>query len=451
MPRAAWRRIVLGIVLGLVVRGLAGGGGVAVAEAAGPCEALVGKWKWFTGGVVSINPNRTIVYDGGNDGTWECTDPARGRVTLRWRVGGYVNSLALSGDGRTLSSTDLSQWYVTAQRIGTPRTVGPPAPAKPAEPSRRAETPPPAKASQTAKATDPKAADPKPPDPKATGPVTPVPRAPESRTVTPPAAARKAETPSTGPVLPPGAKSGQPGPCSGNACMRIKVETADRCVWLRSSADDVVQAEVRLATETVTVTLEKPDMAKVAKDTARTPPNSPTARQAETKRRFDELRRQGHSIPYDPKLEGPLTPAPAKGPALDRSRGWHGTMYDPLSGTDRPVLHARIDGAGGCVKDPGEILSYRVTWASATAKEAPERAIPCTGDACGDVDASSEQVRACRFANRGGRAIAVGIVRSSNQHVSVKATLDPNGTMRLDFFAGCLRSGDIGRIEARYK
>lgn len=398
MPRAA-RRIVLGIVFGLVVRAL-GGGGVPLAEAAVPCEALVGKWKWFTGGVVSINPDGTVAHDPGNDGTWECTDAARGGVTVRWRLGGYVNRLAMSGDGRALASTDPSQSYVTAQRIGAPRTVEASPPAKPAEVPRRPEPPPPAKPS----------------------------------VITPPA--------STAPAEP-----GRPGPCSGNACTRVAVEALDRCVWLRSSADDVVQAEVRLAGETVKMTLEKPDLAKVAKEAPRT---SATARQAAARTRLDELRRQGHNIPYDPKVEGPRD-APAPGPTVDRSRAWHGTKYDPVWMKERPVFHARIDRAGGCVTDPGQILSYRVTSASGGATEASERAIPCTGEACADVDASSEQVAACRFANRGGRAIVVGIVRPSNRDVSVTLPLAPNGTARLAFFAGCLKADDIGRIEARYK
>ena len=136
MPTAATVRIGLGVVVGVLVAAWS----VAPAGAAAPCEALVGKWKWFTGGVVSINADGTIAHDPGNDGTWECTDPARGRVTVRWRLGGYVNRLALSGDGGALSSTDPSQSYVTAQRIGARRTVATPAPAKPAEAPRRADT-----------------------------------------------------------------------------------------------------------------------------------------------------------------------------------------------------------------------------------------------------------------------------------------------------------------------
>jgi tetratricopeptide (TPR) repeat protein len=85
---------------------------------AASCEAVVGKWNWFTGSVVTIKADGTMVHEAGNDGTWECTDAARGRVTLRWRLGGYINQLALSADGRGLSSTDASQSFVTAMRVG---------------------------------------------------------------------------------------------------------------------------------------------------------------------------------------------------------------------------------------------------------------------------------------------------------------------------------------------
>lgn len=397
MATRASSRIVLGVVIGM----LSGIGGPAPAGAAAPCEALVGKWKWFTGGVVSINPDGSIAHDPGNDGTWECTDPARGRVTLRWRLGGYVNRLALSGDGRALSSTDPSQSYVTAQRIGAPRTVEAPAPTKPAEP----------------------------------------------KVVTPPAEAKKADAPPriTPPSAPAPSEPGRPGPCSGNACMRVEVETADRCVWLRSSAEDVVQAEVRLATETVKMTLEKPDMAKVVKEAPR---GSVTARQAAARKRLDELRRQGHNIPYDPKVEGPRD-APATGPTVDRSRAWHGTKYDPIWVKDRPVFHARIDRAGGCVTDPGEILSYRVTSASGGKEaEAAAPVVACEGEACADLDL--EQVGACQLINRGRREIVVGMFRKGNNHATVSPTLEPGKSLRLPGIA-CMRAEEIGKIEARYK
>lgn len=423
MPTRATRLIVLGIMTGMAF----GAGATLPAGAAAPCEALVGKWKWFTGGVVSINPDGTIGHDPGNDGTWECTDPAKGRATLRWRLGGWVNRVTLSADGRALASTDPSQSYVTAQRIGAPRTVEPPASTKPAEPARRADIPPPAKPSQTAKA------EPKPAEPKA---------------ITPPADAKKADAPPriTPPSAPAPSESGRPGPCSGNACTRVEVETVDRCVWLRSSAEDVVQAEVHLATETVKLTLEKPDMAKVVKEAPR---GSVTARQAAARKRLDELRRQGQNIPYDPKVEGPRD-APAAGPTVDRSRAWHGTKYDPIWVKDRPVFHVRIDRAGGCVTDPGEILSYRVTSASAGGKEAESAppVIACEGEACADVDL--EQVGACHLINRGRRAIVVGLFRKGNDYATASSTLGPGKSVRLQSIA-CMQAEEIGKVEARYK
>src|SRR5262249_49094849 len=68
------------------------------------CNAIVGKWTWFIGGEVTVNPDGTFTQQSGNAGTWECTDAARGRFTLRWRFGGYVNQLVLSADEQGLSS-----------------------------------------------------------------------------------------------------------------------------------------------------------------------------------------------------------------------------------------------------------------------------------------------------------------------------------------------------------
>jgi len=248
-------------------------------------------------------------------------------------------------------------------------------------------------------------------------------------------------------VLAPVTKPGPAGPCRGNACIAIALETVDRCVWLRNDSRDVVLAEVRLATETIKMTLEKPDMAKVITE-AHATLTPRRARQLTPKQRVEQLRK-GSNVAPDPKVEEPRIPTPAPAAAVDRSRAWHGMKYDPFSGKDEPVFHARIDRAGGCVADLGEILGYRVSLASVPPEE--ERVIPCTGEACPDVDASAGQVGICRLANRGGREIAVGIVRSGNKDVSVQLTLRPNGTVRLDFFAGCLKADEIGRIEARYK
>ena len=83
---------------------------------AATCDAILGKWAWFIGGEVTVNRDGTFTQQSGNAGTWQCNDGARGRFTFRWRDGGFVNSLVLSSDGQGLTSTDQSQWYVTAQK-----------------------------------------------------------------------------------------------------------------------------------------------------------------------------------------------------------------------------------------------------------------------------------------------------------------------------------------------
>jgi hypothetical protein len=85
---------------------------------AATCDAIVGKWSWFAGGEVTINPDGTFVQQSGNGGHWQCADTDAGKITLTWRQGGHVNRMALSADGNGLSSTDPSQSFVTARRIG---------------------------------------------------------------------------------------------------------------------------------------------------------------------------------------------------------------------------------------------------------------------------------------------------------------------------------------------
>ncbi|NOS78638.1 MAG: sel1 repeat family protein [Nitrospira sp.] len=91
------------------------------ATAAG-CDAVVGKWAWFVGGEVTINADGTFMQKSGNSGTWECLDPAKGAVGLKWKQGGYLNRLALADGGTKLVSTDPSQSFVKATRIN-PETV----------------------------------------------------------------------------------------------------------------------------------------------------------------------------------------------------------------------------------------------------------------------------------------------------------------------------------------
>lgn len=367
------RRFALACLLGAGAAGLTSASPV---HAAG-CEAILGKWTWFTGGVVSINADGTMVHDPGNDGTWECTDRTRGRVTLRWRVGGYVNRLALSADGKGLSSTDPSQSFVTAKRADTPSR---PAPSRPAP--RTADAPRPA-----------------PSEP----PGTPLP----------------------GPAPPRGAPAREgAGPCSGNACPSVKVFTEGGCVWLRNSVPAVLNVEVRLEKDTLNMTLEAGDKAKAGPSTgARSPkPRRPGAASAK--------------------------------PDLAQTR--HTTIYDALSGSDRVVFEARVGTPAGCVAKPEAVVGFKASFASAEAARVfafpsePE-SVPCSGDACQDLDHRVEEIKACRLTNTGRREIKVGIVMNGNRQPSMTMSVAPTKAMPLTYFTGCLRVKDIDRIEASYQ
>jgi hypothetical protein len=85
---------------------------------ASDCEAVVGTWAWFVGGEVTVKSDGTFAQQSGNSGTWTCTDASKGAMTLIWKKGGFVNQMLLSADGKGLSSTDPSQPFVTAKRIG---------------------------------------------------------------------------------------------------------------------------------------------------------------------------------------------------------------------------------------------------------------------------------------------------------------------------------------------
>ena len=188
--------------IALLVTSVAAAGLPRAVEAA-TCDALVGKWAWFTGGVVSINADGTLRHDPGNDGTWECTDRARGQATLRWRIGGYVNRLVLSGDGRALSSTDPTQSYVTARKVDAPR---------PAEAPRRADSP--------RSAEEPKAKTPEPP--RRADAETPKAKPPESPTRSGPAVA-KPETPEAPRDTSAPARTATVA-CVGTACQSLGVD-----------------------------------------------------------------------------------------------------------------------------------------------------------------------------------------------------------------------------------
>ena len=79
-------------------------------------SGIVGTWSWFTGETVVIRPDSTF-YSEKNKGRWEHTDQSSRRYTMRWDVGGWIDSLELSADGKSLTGQNQHGTSVTATKM----------------------------------------------------------------------------------------------------------------------------------------------------------------------------------------------------------------------------------------------------------------------------------------------------------------------------------------------
>ncbi|MFZ0819442.1 MAG: hypothetical protein WAM91_05190 [Candidatus Acidiferrales bacterium] len=76
---------------------------VAVSLAAGAAhakdctEGLLGEWDWFTGSVVTIQADHTLLYDGNPYGTWKCDTPDSDVIRLEWNSG-FTDRIKVKGD-----------------------------------------------------------------------------------------------------------------------------------------------------------------------------------------------------------------------------------------------------------------------------------------------------------------------------------------------------------------
>lgn len=111
-----------------------------VAQTSSLCDSVPGDWNWFTGYVVTIRPDGTVVHNPGNSGTWQCTDATQGEFIIKWSAGGYNNKMGLSPDRNSLFSIDPTQSFVKATRI--PPFPEVPSESKPAPPPAQTRTPP---------------------------------------------------------------------------------------------------------------------------------------------------------------------------------------------------------------------------------------------------------------------------------------------------------------------
>lgn len=74
-------------------------------------HALAGTWNWVAGQILVVRDDgRLEVFDGSgnkiNDGSWELLDAVTRKYRFTHRVGGWVDTVVLSPDGRNLDGTN---------------------------------------------------------------------------------------------------------------------------------------------------------------------------------------------------------------------------------------------------------------------------------------------------------------------------------------------------------
>jgi tetratricopeptide (TPR) repeat protein len=85
------------------------------------CAAIVGEWDWAFDIFVIISADGNLQAKAliSNHGKWECTDPLQRKFTLRWVVGGWVDTITLSPDGNFIEGVNNLGFGFQAWRKGT--------------------------------------------------------------------------------------------------------------------------------------------------------------------------------------------------------------------------------------------------------------------------------------------------------------------------------------------
>jgi len=113
------KRILIAAILAASVLSFVNGADARSVSVAPHCRAIVGTWMWPTGVIMTIRPDGTV-HQPGNEGMWQCTNPAARMFTIRWNLDGSFDTVTLSNDDSLLSATNQDNDRITATRRGLP-------------------------------------------------------------------------------------------------------------------------------------------------------------------------------------------------------------------------------------------------------------------------------------------------------------------------------------------
>lgn len=158
--------------------------------------------------------------------------------------------------------------------------------------------------------------------------------------------------------------------CTGDACRLIELKEFDNCLWLQSSSETPITAELKLKSgPTLALDLEGADLAKT-ESRAKTEPKAQVtpakcAKVMWSWEALEKLRASGTNVPHSPEIDGKvpacqalLAPKSANAP----STSYHHTIFSPLSNREYAVFRAKVETKGACVAK-ADLAAYSATYA----------------------------------------------------------------------------------------
>lgn len=157
--------------------------------------------------------------------------------------------------------------------------------------------------------------------------------------------------------------------CTGDACRSIELREVNNCLWLQSSSETPITAELKLkAGATLVLDLEGADLAKTESRTKKeqkvhvTP--AECAKVMRSWEMLEKLRASGTNVPPSREIDGKVPACQALLAAKSQNApatSYHDTIFSPLSNREYAVFRAKVETKGACVAK-ADLTSYNAAY-----------------------------------------------------------------------------------------
>jgi len=159
--------------------------------------------------------------------------------------------------------------------------------------------------------------------------------------------------------------------CAGDACRSIELKEFRNCLWLQSSSERPITAELKLkAGATLVLDLEGADLAKMESGTTVGQKADVTPAECQKVMRswtaLEKLRASGTNVPPSPEIDGKVPACQAllaSKSANAPETSYHHMIFSPLSNREYAIFRAKVETKGACVAK-ADLVSYSATYAT---------------------------------------------------------------------------------------